>query len=686
MASVETCLQENGDCSDIEAGKRMRVVDDDDDEHSLPDGCSTFEEVAAAHSLKFEKAFLTLSFMFAAAVTIMRVVSPISIQPSPAKVSLSILNVAVRVAALFARRWRRFPVSKAAAFCMLVNIASLSVATSLWLENKSLRSNFQTAMELFYSNISPEALRTLQMQLRQVSREDFGETSAVFEQYRPHGLAELREQVTWKLLWLCYTYASLLTTYAFITWYSVAFLMLLRHAVPAIALSLIVHFAIVAGRSTEKPMCVFFMHAPLMLMPAIAACVGKMISEGFQRKAFALMEVRRRQAVQEKVLRFKAEFEQDRLKQQHIPNAADVAGKSEVSAWSLCFSAIGKGPPSVHSAPPCLQYAGVGSLAKPGQCLHPDALVWPLGSSVPKKVLEVEAGQSVLCYDNVSGSVSHAEVSECQHLGGDVPWVSVTLIDGTSMTLTAEHPVQPLPSIADGHFSPLQNNLGAIVKAADLQPGKDSLPVLRLLPTAVQKVEDVPCSASATGTTRVALSVQQPLRHSIFVAEPRSHPELQARVAVSSANLQTQEARGDEQLSVHRTFLQWSTKMPNLKRCNSAPPGGCLDSLRCLHAEDQDIVYNAPESVGAHGQQMAVNRDGEGVRIAGALGLKSTNSWSHAFGNCSVCMFENRYQHGQSASPCSKGSSCSFCHQAHDFLDIKRKRKSGALRRSSMHP
>ena len=621
-----------------------------------------FEDVAAAHSLKFEKVLLALSLLSVVVFLVVWVASPLTtMTPTPARLVIGIINVAFHVAALFARRWKRFPVSKAAAFCMLFNLASFSILrpAEAWQGQESLYSIFLEGISHVYSNIPPDALEPLQMQLRQWPPDDIEETRAVFEQYSSLALAEWRERTAWRVVGHFQAYAARITIYTFITWYSVAFLMLFRHAVPASALALIIHFAVGAARGNHEIRVVLLsIDAPLMLMPTVAACIGKFISERFQRKAFALMEERRLQAVQEKVLRFKAEFEQDRLKLPNIPKGKDVSGNSEVSAWSLSFSAHSIAPPSVHSAPPCSQYADVGCLAKPGQCLHPDALVWPLGSSAPKKVLEVEAGQSVLCYDNVSGSVSYAEVTGCQQLGGDVPWVSVTLIDGTSMTLTADHPVQPLSSRSDGHYSPLTHNLGAIVKAVDLKPGKDSLAVLRLLPTAVQKVEDAACVASATGTGRVALSVQQPLRHSIFVAESGSRPELQTRVAVSSANLQTQDVCG---LLVRRTFLHHGPTPQILRRCKSAPPGGCLDSMRRLHRKDHSIDSETRLPVSTRSQQMVADGDCDDAHLASAPGFESTGSSTHALGTCSVCVFQNGYHHALRGSPCTKGVSCSFC-------------------------
>lgn len=296
----------------------------------------------------------------------------------------------------------------------------------------------------------------------------------------------------------------------------------------------------------------------------------------------------------------------------------------------------------------------------------------------------MEAGQSVLCYDNVTGSVSHVVVSECRNLAGAVPWVSVTLTDGTSMTLTADHPVQPLSSSFDGHFSPISHNLGTVVKAADLQPGKDSLPVLRLLPTTVQNVEDITCVGSSTETGRVALSVEHPLRYSIFVGESGFCPDVQARVAVSSASLHGEGACGDENMVLQNTFLQQKQKRQLLRRCKSAPPGGCFNSMRNLQSDKQSVAFQTPKPSDSQVQRVCHDSDDtEQVRHGKSLGFKSTGSLYHVSGNCSLCVFENKYHHGQSVFPCSKGASCDFCHEKHESMEYKRKRKTGAMKRAS---
>ncbi|CAK0890209.1 unnamed protein product [Prorocentrum cordatum] len=178
--------------------------------------------------------------------------------------------------------------------------------------------------------------------------------------------------------------------------------------------------------------------------------------------------------------------------------------------------------PSVQSAPAdmlpsALQVlAGVHALqdaACPGgalDCFQPSAAVWVSGEAEPVPVGRLVPGQRVLCFDSLGGSVKYAQVSEVLADAEALEWVEVALADGTTLTMTSDHPVQPLGQ----HGRHLREKP---VPASSLVPLRDSVMVHRVatLPVAVHSVTRR--EATAAMRERVSVCVHQPDRYAILV-------------------------------------------------------------------------------------------------------------------------------------------------------------------------
>eukprot|EP00971_Amphidinium_carterae_P042568 837079-Amphidinium_carterae.1 len=124
---------------------------------------------------------------------------------------------------------------------------------------------------------------------------------------------------------------------------------------------------------------------------------------------------------------------------------------------------------------PYLKVVSLGKwLSKTGQlhnlssALHGSLEVWVEGQAMPRPTCTVCAGDRVLCYDSLSLVPKFVEVLACDTIVGEAAWVVVKLADGTSVTLTADHPTQPQRPLED---LPLSNH----VPAVDLRAGSDRL-------------------------------------------------------------------------------------------------------------------------------------------------------------------------------------------------------------------
>ncbi|CAE8593577.1 unnamed protein product, partial [Polarella glacialis] len=200
---------------------------------------------------------------------------------------------------------------------------------------------------------------------------------------------------------------------------------------------------------------------------------------------------------------------------------------------------------------------GSGDDCPTGDCLPPDTQVWLQGCPFPQQVSQVKAGQQVLCHDLMTGTLKYTEVRSAETLVGDVAWVTVSMEDGTEMMMTANHPLTPLSRNEDcTNVRSLVER--RVVRAADLDMEADHLAVLKLVPVrVVSVVSSVPLVngqplEDQAAQNRVALTLRQPERNSIFVAAPGATD--MHGIAVGSADLHAGSCY-EMRLQLRNTFL-----------------------------------------------------------------------------------------------------------------------------------
>jgi hypothetical protein len=356
-------------------------------------------------------------------------------------------------------------------------------------------------------------------------------------------------------------------------------------------------------------------------------------------------------------------------------------------------------PPSLHSAPTELLGASsprVLSACEAGDdCLRPDSMAWVEGFPLPQPLTSLRAGQKILCHDSLSKGLKYAEILSLRKEMGATDWVTVSLEDGTSLQMTANHPVQPL----------LGKGPPGAVRAKDLRPGNDHLMVLKTLPILVQEVSSVCKNAPEN---RMFLTLRQPERHSPFIASSAADsqgPTTIHTIAVGSADAPSREY----DMTLKNTFINIvdsSNDRPIFKRSNSAPPG-CSNlkvastistksvtstSIRSSASDsgsDANILLAPPEqpfwttdgkktTLGCRSRATATE-----ISLSEVLSIRSANMLSlgaatHGQGDCKACLFANRASHND-GMVCWKGVFCERCHEAHAPIPRK-KPKTGRQR------
>jgi len=234
----------------------------------------------------------------------------------------------------------------------------------------------------------------------------------------------------------------------------------------------------------------------------------------------------------------------------------DISQQVNTVPWELCAdhqSHCGASEHAVAFQPP----PEVCSLSDGGDCLPFDALVWVEGQALPQCVCDVQTGQKVLCHDNIVGNLKFVSLLQAEtKANSEIEWVRVTLADGTTMRMTSDHLMLSQAHQKEGlDFGVVDTGP---VRAADLKPGIDSVMVLRVMPVDVENVE-AGLKSDDCGTQRTSIVVQQPERHSIFVASSGPCP-LNRCMAVGSSSLwacssQPESAGGELKVACNGTCI-----------------------------------------------------------------------------------------------------------------------------------
>lgn len=708
-----------------------------------------FQEYASKSSMKFQLGYLILQVLGVAGYQLAGWLMP-SECPRIGMIFPCAASIGVRAVTLaLGRWWRRMPILPVAAFVLILDMALVSSwrpdIRRIWSfdpdPHAASRAVLTRALNMTVENdfnpilFSPNLTDIVSGQEEPWNPEKNISTfkglvrnaqAAVHSSQWIKNTAEsIEDQVMAKQSSIS-AFRAVVMVYAYqlLLWYNVIFVCVIRHAIPAVVLGVAASMAVVLAfrpKDSELLKISWAVELTCVLVSSILVLLCKVHVERSQRFLFVSLQQKTKEVISEKVLRCQAEFseEQTRAILSHFEDEGSCTGESDLEMPEAVAIKIPmrrkRQAPSLHSAPPAVLNFLSSAVADSadarsslgGDCLPPNALAWVDGAGLPTQVREVKNGQSVLCYDNVAGCLKYTEVTGVRTITGKTRWVKVSLIDGTALTLTADHPIQ-LRAVDDfGRDRPR----GAAVPAADLQPGTSAVTVLRMVPVTVAQVEDAELDAGEIGE-RVALTVRQPERHSVFVASPADGTGCRmATMAVGSADAHRQRAATSARgYQIRNTFIdvQQDEQQASTRRSKSAPPGLLRfqteredkdvsprlssrkrqgQSLKASVSDSDLSSGGTPESVGASIEDFLIGpghfeTTAQASTLIGARrsGFKSLGSAGHFSGSCRVCLFENRHQYAGDV-PCWKGSLCDRCHEDHGPL-TKPKKKSGALRRA----
>lgn len=340
---------------------------------------------------------------------------------------------------------------------------------------------------------------------------------------------------------------------------------------------------------------------------------------------------------------------------------------------------------SLHSAPTALGMAAAQTICPEGgtDCLLSTCNVFVEGDAVPRHVDQVVRGDRVMCHDRVGGSFKYAEVTAVRLEKPEAKWLQVSLADGTSLTMTEDHPV----SIGRSGWR--------TVSAVELKPGEHTVMVLRTTEVPVSKVQScTPRSQARAGSKvawaddselqgprRVFLTVHQPERHSVFVA-PESWEKGLSAMAVGSADLAAVHVAS----TIKNSFIDFESDSNDIVRSYSDPcvcfPGPLPSFSEATSTVGRSTVSEMSDGqttlclgLSSHWQrgqreQLGLTaRQQDEASLSDLIsvrrqGFRSVGSALHKQGNCQICVFEHRHIH-QGAPACFKGSLCSRCHEHH---------------------
>lgn len=319
----------------------------------------------------------------------------------------------------------------------------------------------------------------------------------------------------------------------------------------------------------------------VMILTLCCAVLAKRMLEQLQRSFFSALQSEKRKALEEKVMRCKVEFENSNLQDMLSSSlAADhLRARNSAKMPSKFQSLLKMKPkaPSVKSAPPVVISRSVkGKDAQvhealpsvlqgcqgDGDCLPAEACVWVDHHMDPQPLHSLHAGDRVLCYDNLLQCVKHVEVVQATVTQEESPkdFVTVQLADDTLLEMTSDHHVEC--------YSGMGGGMRKCIPAVNLQEGEDSLIVLNIKPQEVVKVSRSSRDEDDGRRRWVSLNVQQPQRHSVFVANHQSiHGRYPTTMAVGSADLKPTLAQ------VRHTFVHiQDSEHSSSRKTNSAPP------------------------------------------------------------------------------------------------------------------
>ena len=234
-------------------------------------------------------------------------------------------------------------------------------------------------------------------------------------------------------------------------------------------------------------------------------------------------------------------------------------------------------PPSVQSAPSNMDRLSLLQNTSPRSrcdCLPVSAKVHVDGFCGGKPASKLSVGDRVLCYDHLAGSIKFVEVEDCGIIAGPCSWSRVTLTDGTTMSVTTDHPVRIVGEMeAQGGVGGLGG--GRVVRAGELRPG-NMLKILRMGAVPIEEMQTEP-----DHQPRVRINLRQSWRYSLFCSEG-SGQEMTSVAVESSSGL---DGRHEELLQVQNTFLHLTEEASSMvpgRRARSDPGTPVAEEARSV--------------------------------------------------------------------------------------------------------
>ncbi|CAE8615128.1 unnamed protein product, partial [Polarella glacialis] len=223
------------------------------------------------------------------------------------------------------------------------------------------------------------------------------------------------------------------------------------------------------------------------------------------------------------------------------------------------------------------------------------ALVQIDGSSQPRPLGKVHAGQRLLCYDHELGRPSYATLTKCSRSREPAEWLTIALGDDSRFQMTKDHLVQCYEGDRLCHC-----------RASELTPGRHEMISLQLKSCSITGVSESLGLMLGLMQPRVSLAVYQPDRFSIFVSTEGCRSPLLESIAVGSSNSST------TNVTVKNGFLDIADSSDSEDECSSdsrarrrqrsAPPS--VSSLR--HKDDNSSEVSSSGSYSSRRSEQVI--------------------------------------------------------------------------------
>eukprot|EP00931_Biecheleriopsis_adriatica_P025582 TRINITY_DN15667_c0_g1_i1.p1 TRINITY_DN15667_c0_g1~~TRINITY_DN15667_c0_g1_i1.p1 ORF type:complete len:639 (-),score=62.37 TRINITY_DN15667_c0_g1_i1:185-2101(-) len=397
---------------------------------------------------------------------------------------------------------------------------------------------------------------------------------------------------------------------------------------------------------------VWFMRWPSVYLPILSITIAW---QHHHEKAvvltFEASEALRQSAVQERVHRCRAEFEAERLQEGRKQVKIAVVQKDEaVSSVSITV-------PSFKSLPADLVTSKL--LCHEGDdgvdCLPEDCHVFLEGDGNSVPLSSVQEGTRILCLDSLLSATAYVRVDELMFNDG-VPdcCVSVVLDDGSSMVMTADHPVKVT---------------GAVIPAESLKPDVHTIQCLRVVDLKVRNVE---VARNSSDTRLVGVRIADGQRYSIVATASKSSSPLLTSIPVGSIDAH-----------MHHHGGQLDMKSGRLRRSNSAPPS----LFSCYCRKEPTPIEGFSETRTSDSVSLEVVMPQQTSILPKGQRFSSIGSIHHKDGTCMPCKFHKAFLLGTNADPCEKGIDCEYCHEGlHEGISRYQARRRSAVAQTPRKP